>query len=274
MRAPRFLKVFLLSAVCGPAASHAANDPDLLGAWKGTGTDAQWVVNFMPNDTYQFRLGDSPTGSRGEYAANNGKLQLFDGGNKSKALTGGYRVEDCNVLVLTLPNGTARMNRRGTVPTGGCGKHSGAAAKPATPTSVLGSIGGTAAGPTPVTPASARQSPGSVAQAGGSVRIPDPAQSAASAKAGAQKSAQQSATAAKATVQQAATQKTAEGTDALKSGASAFWNKAKSLSKSAVQAGGKAAKTVGHKAQEAGHAVANKVRKAGEADEAEAKPDP
>ncbi len=108
----------LLGATGALAAS--ANDPDLRGAWKGTGEDAKWVANFLPNDTYQFRLGDSPTGSRGQYIARNGKFELLEG--KQKFMYGSYRVEDCNVLILDTPKGIVRFNRSGAVPTGGCGK--------------------------------------------------------------------------------------------------------------------------------------------------------
>lgn len=250
------------------ALAVSANDPALRGAWKGTGDDAKWVVNFMPNDTYQFRLGDSPTGSRGQYVARNGKFELVEGNRKF--MYGSYRIEDCSVLILDTSKGVARFNRSGTAPTGACGKARTDAAPSARTVTVPGSVGGNASGATPSARTASAQSPSQRAVSS-SVAPPVSPKAAPTAQSSGQKSAQ-AATTAKATTQKV-TVATQEGAKAVKTGAVAFWSKARDVSKTAVAAGGKAAKTVGHKAQEVGHAVANTVRKAGDK-EPEPKPDP
>lgn len=241
----------------GAVSIHAAstNDPAVLGAWKGTGADAKWVINFLPNDVYQLRLGDSPTGSRGVYVAGNGKIQLLEGNQKQKVLSGTYRVEDCKVLTLVADQGTVRLNRSGTPPTGSCGQKS--AADPGN------SVFGTAVARQPAASPPAGTSPGSNRSTVPQARMPDSG------------SAQRAPSTARAT----ATGKkvagaAAEAGTAVKSGAATLWDKTKSVTHKAVAVGGKAAKTVGHKAQEAGRAVANTVRKAGDDAEAEPKPNP
>jgi hypothetical protein len=251
----------LLGATGAQAAS--ANDPDLRGAWKGTGADAKWVANFLPNDTYQFRLGDSPTGSRGQYIARNGKFELLEG--KQKFMYGSYRIEDCRVLVLDTSKGIARFNRSGTPPTGACGKVRTDATPVTGAAAVPGSVRNNASGAAGTTSTIPPQSASRPAATPGSARAAPTAQPAG------QKSVQAGATA-KATTKKV-TAATQEGAKAVKTGAVAFWSKARDVSKTVVTAGGKAAKTVGHKAQEAGHAVVNTVRKAGD-EEPAPKPDP
>lgn len=256
----------LLGAAGALAAS--ANDPDLLGAWKGTGDDAKWVANFLPNDTYQFRLGDSPTGSRGQYVARKGKFELVEG--NQKFMYGSYRIEDCSVLILDTSKGVARFNRSGRAPTGACGKSRTDTAAAAGAPAVPGSVRNNATGATG-TARSAPSQPASPRAATSTVAPPVPPRAVPTARPSGQKSAQAGATAKAAT--QKVTAATQEGAKAVKTGAVAFWSKAKDVSKTVVTAGGKAAKTVGHKAQEAGHAVVNTVSKAGD-EEPAPKPEP